>query len=153
MTLDNNICVHASAGQNGVIPFTISNTGNLDLTAITVVPQGTPLNAVVTCGGAPGPFNLAARATSLTCAVTVPFAADEHIQAGNVVLTGATVTATAAASLGDDFAAVPAVTGLGKTIIVEQRADMTVVIDDTKLQGCAPTVDESPGEMSAMTAA
>lgn len=131
----------------------MTNTGNLDLQGITLLPTGSPaerqfLKSSIHCGDSTYPTTLAVGASAADCVITISFTDYAAVEAGTVSITGVTVSATAA--VGGD--ATPEVVGAPKVITVLKSAALAVELDPTVLSGCEPDSTASPGKALAVFA-
>lgn len=134
------------AGATRKVPFTVSNTGNLPLTAISLAVTKSAETTIdsaritIACNSGAVITSLSAGAAMVNCEIIVNFADVADIESGKVVLTGLDVSATAGGSAADvvltGFAAV-------KTIAVTRAPSMTVEFVTATVETC--TKPTNPG--------
>lgn len=138
------------AGQSRAIPLTMSNTGNVDLSGISLTLVGSPADRLtatsttITCDGDGAvPSSLTPAQGSVACTITVGFPDSAAIEAGDVTISGVTVGGTAAGGT-----VTPVVTGASKVIGVTMTKAMTVVINEAAAAAC--TKPANPGGNAAV---
>lgn len=134
------------AGVTRKVPFTVSNTGNLLLTAISLgatKSAGTSIDfarITIACNSGAVITSLDAGAAPVNCEIIVNFADVADIESGDVVLTGLTVSAMASGE-----AATVLKTGfdIAKTIAVTRTPSVTVEFVTATADAC--TKPANPG--------